>query len=212
MDQIINRIHPRRIGAIVAMFAIALGALVLVPVAARAGDPENDAPNRPPLTVSVCQERAAGDHPRMDSFLDELVADQVINAEQADEIEARLEGRHLVQCVARIVFERGTVIEATAEATSTEPREVIGAMVAGQSLADFAAEHGVDESALVVAIMVAPSANASGLVASGAISQETADEALRAIESRVSELIQSTEHRPRRFHGGRWSEQAQPEV
>ncbi len=204
--------HPARIFASLALLAIALTALIAVPIVASAGDVESDASNRSGLDVATCADRSGGDHPRMQRFLEELVQDQVISVEQADEIASRLTGKHFNACVARILFERGTAIEATATVTDSERREVLGALVSGKSLSEYAAQHGVDDATLVAAIMAEPAAKAAELVAAGELNQEVADDILGKLEAKVSEVIQMTDVKPRHFRQLRQSLEDQGEL
>jgi hypothetical protein len=184
--------------AVTALFGLALVALLAIPLAASADEHENDAPNRPPSSVADCEVRSQGDHPRAQMFLDELVADEVISQEQAAEIELRLGEKHFDGCFARLLYERGNAIHATADVTASEPREVLGALVAGQSFSQYANEHGVDDATLIAAIMAAPEVKAAELVAAGEIDQATVDGVLANIESRVTDMIQKTDIAPKR--------------
>ncbi len=186
-----------RIATVAALFGIALIALIAVPFVASADEPTGDGPRKGPTTVEQCDNRVAADTPRRDNFLDELVTDAVISADQATEIDARLDTRRFEGCVARIVFPRGTAVEATASATGTAKREVLGALVAGQSLSEFANEHGVDDASLMTAIMESPTAKATDLVNNSEIDQATADSILAKIEECVSEVIHKTDLQPR---------------
>lgn len=205
MKKIGRALGSGRLLAVAGLFGIALMAVIAVPMIASAGEYEIDAPNRPPLTVATCEDRVAAEDPRRDDFLDELVADEVISTDQAAEIDARLDVKHFERCVARILFNRGTAIDATASVTGTEKREVLGAIVAGQSLSEYADEHGIDDATLVDAIMQAPSEKAAELIANGEFSQEDVDGVLARIEERVNELIHVTDVAPHRLgdgHGG----------
>ena len=203
---------PKKLGGgrlmtVTALLGIALLAVLAVPFVGSAaqtanGRPSGDRSNQAPLTVEECRSWVELNDPRRDTFLDELVADAVISADQAAEIDARLDARHFEACVARILWERGNAIEATAAATGTEKREVVGALIAGQSLAEFAAEYGVDEATLVDAIMAAPEAVAAELVNSGQLGQDEANAIIAKIEERVSVGIHLTDVSPRRFGAG----------
>jgi hypothetical protein len=176
-------------------------AVLAVPFVASADEPERDRPSPAATTVEECSNRAAMENPRLDGFLDELVTDNVISADQADEIAARFDAKHFNGCVASILFDRGTVIEGTANVTGTENREVLGAIVAGQSLSEYANEHGVDDATLIDAIMAGPEAKAAELVAGGEISQEDVDGILAKIEERVTDGIYVTDATPRHRGG-----------
>jgi hypothetical protein len=197
MKKFLGKTGAGRLTAVVSLFGLALASLIAVPLIASAGEPggESDSSGS---SVAECDRRANGEHPRAQRFLDELVADGVISADQAAEIDARLSEKHFTACVAHLLFERGNAIRSTASATATEPREVLGALVAGESLSQYAGEHGVDDATLIGAIMASPEAKAAELVAAGEIDQATVDSILAGIESRVTELIQKTDIEPRR--------------
>ncbi|MEZ4521123.1 MAG: hypothetical protein R3A46_05710 [Thermomicrobiales bacterium] len=201
MKKIQRMVRSGRFLAVAALFGLAATVLVALPLVASADESDGGAPNTPPLSVEDCRDRAGGDHPFRDEFMDELVADAVITADQAAEIGARLDDHRVEACIGRIVFERGNAIRSTASVTGTEPREVLGAIVSGQSLSQFANDHGIDDSTLIEAIMEEPTAKAAELVSSGELSQAEADQILSAIEERVTVMIQKTDISPRRFRG-----------
>ena len=186
-----------RLLTVAALFGVALVALIAVPFVASADEGlEGKRDRHGPTTVEQCRDRVAAEDPRRDNFLDELVTDAVITAEQAAEIDARMDAHHFNGCVARILINRGIVIGSTAEITGTEPREVLGALVAGQSLSEYANSFGVDDVSLVSAIMQTPEAKAAELVANGEIGQEDVDNILQKIEERVGEIILNSDVSP----------------
>ncbi len=199
MKKIAGRLRSGRLLTVAALFGIALIALVAVPFVASADEPANRGQRNQPTSVSQCLERVAREDPLRDEFLDELVNDAVISAEQAAEIDARLDEKHLGVCIGRVLYRPGNAVTATAEATGTEKREVLGAIVAGESLSEYANSRGVDDAALVDAIMAAPEAKAAELVAAGEVTQTEVDAVLARIESRVTEMIQKTDISPRRM-------------
>jgi hypothetical protein len=172
-----------------------LAAALVTPalVAAQSSDGATDDDARPERTVQECVDRVGGwDAPRMTAFLDELVADGVVDQAQADEIERRLRSDAEDRCITRLLFDRGQAIAATADVTDTLESEVMQAMRDGGTLADYAAGHGVSEADLIAAIM-APSAEAAAeLVAGGELEQAKADELLAITEERVTEGIHKT--------------------
>jgi hypothetical protein len=170
---------------IVAM--VVLVALLAVPLVTFAAESE---PGDRPQSVAGCEERAAeSDLPRLNEFLAELVNDNVVSQEQADEIEARAREKGEYRCIAHLLFPKRSAIGATADSTDTNRREVLRALHNGDSLAGYAAEHGVSEADLVAAIMAGPETKAAELVANGELTQEDADELLTTIETYVNELI-----------------------
>ena len=198
MQKIGNALTNGRLLTVAALFGVAIAALIAVPIVASADEHQGSRRGgHGPTTIEQCRDRVAAEDPRRDAFLDELVADAVISAEQAAEIDARMDAHQFDGCVARILFDRGTVIGATAEVTGTEPREVLGALVAGQSLSEYANSFGVEDVALLDAIMQVPEAKAAELVATGDITQEEVDSILGKIEERVGEFILKSDISPR---------------
>ncbi|CAN5621231.1 hypothetical protein BH23CHL2_BH23CHL2_09670 [soil metagenome] len=191
---------PGRLIAVAALLGIAVMTVLAVPLVASA-DEDGIAPKRGPGDVQACRDRVGADHPRLDAFLNGLVQDEVITAEQAAEIDSRLDDRHFDACVARILRDRGNAIEATATVTNAKRREVIGALVAGESLSRYANERGGDDATLIAAIMEDPTVKATELVANGPITQEEVDNLLAQIEGRASELINLTDIKRPPFGG-----------
>lgn len=179
-------------GAVV-LGALAVGLIAPSLVAAQESDATPTDGAWSELTAQACTERVDNaEAPRMTDFLEELVADGVIDQSQADEIESRLRERGEDACVGMILYQPGQAINATADATSTEPRDVLRALRDGATLADYAAQYGVSEEQLVDAIMADSEAKAAELVASGELEQARADELLLSIEERVTEGIHNT--------------------
>ena len=201
MKKIGSKLWSGRLLTVAALFGVTLMAVLAVPLLVSADEPVGDRQANPPPDVAACLDRVALDDPFRDSFLDELVTDGVISTEQAAEIDARLDDKHFDGCVARILWERGNAIEATAAATGAAKREVVGALIAGESLSEFANARGVDDETLIAAIMAGPEAKAAELVASGQLSQAEIDRILARIEERVSAGIHVTDVAPRRFGG-----------
>jgi hypothetical protein len=170
-------------------------------LAAAQATPEQTEEGWPELTPQACAERAAGaEAPRMSSFLEELVADGVIDQSQADEIERRLRERGESACVAMILYQPGQAIDATAELTETQARDVRRALRDGATLAAYVARYDVSAAQLIDAIMADSITRAAGLVGSGELTQAQADELLLTIEERVAEAIhQTADDRPRRW-------------
>jgi len=154
-----------------------------------------------PETVQDCVDRAVErEAPRMTEFLDELVADGIVDQAQADEIENRLRGAAEDRCIARLLYDRGQAVTATAIATGTLESEVLHAMRNGGTLAGYAAEHGVISKTDLIAAIMTPSHEAAALlVSNGELEQVKADELLAEIEARVAERINLTKDElPRR--------------
>ena len=194
-----------RILAVAALFGLTALALVAVPIVASADEHDGGDRDRPFRSVSACSDRVDREDPKRDAFFDELVADNVISGDQAAEIDARMDVWQFDGCVARLLFTRGTAIDATATVSNTERREVLGAIVSGQSLADYASGHAVEADALIDAIMASPTAKAAELVAAGELNQADADRILGKIENRVSSGIHETDIGRDRFNDSAWS-------
>lgn len=199
MKRIGNPLQSGRLLAVTALFGIALVAVVAVPLVAAADDLVSQRGRNAPANVEECRNRVGLEDPWRDGFLDELVTDEVISTDQAAEIDARLDQKHLDACIGRILHQRGNAIEATASVTGVEKREVLGALVAGESLSQFANDRGVDDAALINAIMADPETRAADLVAAGEMSQEDAERILGKIEILVGELIHKADIAPRRL-------------
>jgi hypothetical protein len=143
-----------------------------------------------PATPTECAERAAAHtFPRMSEFVGDLVTDAVVTQEQADEIEHRFREAAEYRCIAHLLFRKPNAIAVTADETDSSRREVVRALRDGQSLAGFAAAHGVAEADLVAAMMERPHARADEYVAAGELSREDADETLAEVEQYIGELI-----------------------
>jgi len=172
-----------------AALALVLGALLTTSLVAAQS---SDDGGRPDL-VQDCVDRATNrEAPRMAEFLNELVADGVVDQAQADEIERRLRDDAEDRCIARLLYDRGQAITVTAVATGTLESDVLHAMRDGGTLAGYAAEHGVSETDLIAAIMAPSYETAAILITNGELEQAKADELLAEIEERVSERVNLT--------------------
>jgi len=76
-----------------------------------------------------------------------------------------------------------------AEILGLEQSELREAVTGGQSLADVAAEQGVDTQELVDALVDAAEERVSGALENGRIDQEKADEILSGAEQRAEDLV-----------------------
>lgn len=211
MAQFFRRPGRGRLGII--LCGLVLATLVAVPVVAQAAveddanPPERQLPERhhlpeaflhPARGVASCEAVAEGERPRMTRFIDELMADGVISEEQAAEIRSRLAKAREDACLESMLWHPGDGLQAIAEVTGTTHREVLGALIAGQTAAEYAAEHGVGEDALIAALMAEPEARAAELIEAGELDAQRAEELLDAIEARIAEAIHSDNFG---FHG-----------
>lgn len=190
-------------GAAVALAGLAL--VIVGPTLVGAQETQSQEDGWQELTPQVCAERSAdADTPRMSAFLDELVSDGAVDQSQADEIERRLHERGESACVGMILYQPGQMIEAIAETTATQPRDVLRALRDGATPAEYAAQYDVPEAELIEAVMADSHARAAELVASGELDQARADELLVAIEERIAAAIHRThDELPRRWQGAR---------
>ncbi len=80
-------------------------------------------------------------------------------------------------------------VEITADLTGTDSGEVFDALQNGQTLVEFAADHGVDEQSLVDAIMAGVEQKAAEAVAAGDLTQDDADQIIANLEEHVRATI-----------------------
>ncbi len=94
-----------------------------------------------------------------------------------------------------------------------EPSAIREAVMNGQTIADLAAEQGVDTQDIVDAIVDAAEARVNGAVESGRIDQAKADEILANAEQHAEDLINGELQRPHHRPGGGFGEgEAPPEA
>lgn len=200
------KLKRRRVLAGTAVALVGLALVVIGPALVAAQETQSqEESGRPELTPQACAERAAeANTQRLSAFLDDLVADGVVDQSQADEIERRLRERGASACVGMLLYQPGQAIEAAAELTETEPRDVRRALRDGATLAEYAAQYDAPEEQLIDAVMADSYARAADLVASGELDQAVADELLVTIEERIAVAIHRThDELPRRWQGAR---------
>ena len=83
-----------------------------------------------------------------------------------------------------------------------EPSAVREAISSGQTIADLAAEQGVDIQVIVDAIVDAAETRVNGAVESGRIDQDKADEILANAEQHAEDLVNGELERPHHRRGG----------
>lgn len=155
-----------------------------------------DEPNDPDALLAAldthidCEVQAdTGEFPRMTEFLTELVTDGVISQEQSTEIDARFREDAEYVCILHQLFPKREAFRVTAEVTDTARRQVVRSMIGDGTLAEYAAEHGVDEPTLIAALQSAPQERAAEMVADGELPQDEADELLAEVDAYITELI-----------------------
>jgi polyhydroxyalkanoate synthesis regulator phasin len=178
-----------------AILSFGLLAVLVLPSVTAAESAQNDPDATGDLHTAALQQidcatqATEGDFPRMTEFLGELVADGVISQEQADEIDRRFRELAEYTCLLHQLFPKREAFGVTADITGTHRHEVVRAMIGGGTLAEYAADHGIDEATLIAALMEAPADRAADMVAAGDLSQEEADELLAEVETYIGELI-----------------------
>lgn len=157
--------------------AALLGGLVALPALAGAQD------DVAPETTEAPAERP--------DVLGDLVEEGVITQEQADIIRQRFEeyraefgrGHHRHHGFPGLRGEAGAVVSDLLGLTEAE---IFEAFQAGTSLADLAAEQGVEVQTLVDALVDEAEANLAEKVADGTITQERVDAILENLEERIT--------------------------
>lgn len=142
-----------------------LSGMLLFPAIAGATESEvapHDFPRRydPERCVAI-EER---EFPRVDMFIDRIVEAGIVSEEQGELIRAEFSAAAQEACYARLMMSPREAASITADVTGTTTRDVWFAWRGGDSLATFAAGHGVSQDELVAALMDAAEANAAALV------------------------------------------------
>lgn len=139
--------------------------------------------------------------------LDEAVADGRISEDRAQDMLSELEDRVSEMVQSTDAPQRdgrgggGVIREAVASYLDTPVDEIREQREDGTSLAQIAESEGKSAEGLEQAIITAAQEKTSDAVESGRLTQAEADERLAELESRVSEMIQSTDA-PERDHRG----------
>jgi hypothetical protein len=126
----------------------------------------------------------------LEDTLAPLVEDGTITQEQADAVIAAIEaarperGHFFLHGPGRF----GDVFSAAAEAIGVEVDDLRRALRGGQTIAEVAAEHDVEVSAVVDAMVAAMKADLDEAVENGRLTQEQADEVLAGAEERLTAL------------------------
>ncbi|MEO1065383.1 MAG: hypothetical protein AAFZ07_28535 [Actinomycetota bacterium] len=175
--------------------ALAGGALVAVPAVAGAQD--DDTTTTDPST------EVAPESGRLGNFLDGLVEQGVISAEQADAIvEAFSDAREERQAARE--ERRAEQLAIVTDVLGLDEEALEAAREEGQTLADLAEQQGVSVETLVDALMEPKLDDLDERVAAGELTEEEAAERAAEIEERVTARVNG--ERPERgegFHGRR---------
>jgi hypothetical protein len=144
----------------------------------------------------------------VDAKLDELVAGGKLTQPQADRIYAAAE-KHLPALMERvpdpdrdwrpgrrIMHAIRAFVGSAAEALAMEPRELGERLRAGETVADVAAEQGVDLETVEAAVLADANARIDNALANGAIDSAKAEDLRSKIEARIESFL--TEGRPAR--------------
>ncbi len=137
---------------------------------------------------------------RLSEFLDEAVAAGKITDEQADRIRERAgerietfvfethrrAGRRAMGSVERV---RARALQIIAEVVDMTPQDLRDALAEGSTVAEIAAERGVDVEELVDALMAPLEERADALVASGRVDADKVVERLDRIRARIIERL-----------------------
>ncbi|MGH8927758.1 MAG: hypothetical protein ACRDWH_05370 [Acidimicrobiia bacterium] len=168
-----------------ATLGLLLGATVLSPTAATAQESR---------TNTEESDRVG----RLRSALDELVSDGVITADQADAVAAHLAG--LLPEPGRHFIGRGRLafgLDEAAEAIGIERSAVVDSLREGESIADVAADNGVDSQVVIDALVARHQAHLDRLVEDGSLTgEEAAERAARALEWITAFVNGDLEFRP----------------
>lgn len=156
------------------------------------------------LGIDVERLRAAITRAHLE-LVDDAEANGRITAERADALRERInsgEGLGLGRFIRRQVAEerlhrfRVAFVVSAAEAIGIEPRELRDQLIAGDSIADVAAENGVALEDVKQHILDAAQAKAGEAVANGRITQQQADRLMQRITNNIDEWLQRSREAP----------------
>ena len=159
--------------------------------------------------AAVVQDEPAADQPdadqpdadrpeageRLSEALAPLVEDGTLTQAQADAVVETL----MESAPARPRTPRLNGLKAAAEAIGVETRDLAEALRDGSTIADVAAEAGVDAQSVIDAMVADASEHLSEKVADGTLTQEEADAKLAELTDRVTDLVNNG--RPERLEG-----------
>ena len=139
----------------------------------------------------------------LSDFLSALVNEGIITQDQANRIQQYVTDRAHTRCYQAHVLSPADILSATATELGLTVSQLEAELRQGKTLAQIAGEHGVTRDDLKAALLETAQANAQTLVQQGVLTQDEADQALRAVESNLDTLIDATG--PWGFkHGAGW--------
>ncbi len=156
------------------------------------------------LGIDAGRLRAAITQAQLD-MVDEAEANGRITSERADMLRDRInsgEGFGLGRFLRRQAAEERThrfrvaFVTSAAEAIGIPPRELRDELVAGDSIADVAAEQGVALEDVKQHILDAAETKTADAVANGRITQEQADRLMQRITDNIGEWLQKSRQAP----------------
>lgn len=135
---------------------------------------------------------AAEHAPRLEEHIGEVLAplvdDGTINQEQADAVKAAL----VEAAPERPRGPRGkawVALKSAAEVIGVEPRELADALRDGSTIAEVAAEHGVEVQTVIDAMVAEATERLNEAVADGRITEEQASRRLEGLTERVTDHV-----------------------
>jgi polyhydroxyalkanoate synthesis regulator phasin len=174
------------VGAATATLGLVLGATVLSPVVAGAQESTTTTDEATTSEGVVETFRASG----LREHLEDLVTDGTITAAQADAV-----AEHLAQFGPGPghgrLFRRHIAIslDIAAETIGIERSALVDALADGQTIAEIAADNGINAGAVIDALVAAHEAKLDELVADGSITTEEAAERATEAADRIADLV-----------------------
>lgn len=139
--------------------------------------------------------------PEFTSVLDELVAEGVITQEQADTVSERLAERGYGRFGRFGHTGRGMHLETLADVIGVDAETIKAALADGQTIAEIAADNGVDRQTVIDALTARSQEFLADAVADGRITQEEADEKAAEAATRIEGLVDGEIEFRGRGHG-----------
>ncbi len=128
----------------------------------------------------------------LSDLLSALVNEGIITQDQANRIQQYLTDQARARCYQARVLPPTDILSTTATKLGMTLSQLIAELRQGKTLAQIAGEHSVTRDDLKAALLEAARANAKTLVQEGTLTQDEADQALRAVESNLDALIDAT--------------------
>jgi len=193
-----NQLRSRRFWIVMLLLG-ALASLVASPgvIAAQTATPTLSA------KADICSSLGENNVGPLSDLLSALVNEGIITQDQANRIQQYLTDRARARCYQAQVLPPADILSTTATKLGMTVSQLRAALWQGKTLAQIASEHGVTRDDLKTALLATARANANTLLEQGVLTQEEADQALRAVESNLDTLIDATG--PWGFkHGAGW--------